>query len=219
MDQVEKDSTLFPQFGDGLVTAMRNETAAFTDYVVRSGDGLMSTLFTAGFTFPEGPLFSLYGITQPPGFVAGTQIALDPTQRAGVLTQGAFLATHAHRDQTSPVHRGLTVRENILCQPIPAPPPEVNAAAPPPLASGATTRERFAAHESDPNCAKCHKMMDPIGLGFEQYDAVGAFRTSEGSIAVDPSGEIIEAAADVAGTFSGVIELGRKLAASKQVSD
>jgi len=218
MSDVVKDPALFPSFDANMADAMVAETAAFSDYVVRRGDGLLGTLLTASFSFPQGPLFALYQIPQPAGFQAGDRVALDPTQRAGILTQPAFLASHAHRDQTSPVHRGLVVRENMLCQPIPAPPPDVNAAPLPP-AAGQTTRDRFAAHESDPACGKCHQMMDPIGLGFENYDAIGAFRMTEAGLPIDASGEIMNAAADVAGRFDGVIQLGRRLAASSQVGN
>jgi hypothetical protein len=216
MDDVSKDATLFPRWNAELAAAMRAETAAFTDHVVRRGDGLIATLFTAPFSFPQGPLFALYGVTQPSGFMAGTQVDLDPAQRGGVLTQGAFLATHAHRDQTSPVHRGIVVRENMLCQTIPAPPPEVNAGPLPP-AAGTSARDRFAAHEADPTCGTCHKAMDPIGLAFENYDAVGAYRTEEGGVTIDATGEIVGARDEAAGRFVGAIELGQKLAASQQV--
>ena len=218
MSSVDKDTTLFPQFNAALVTAMQGETAAFADYVVRSGDGLLATIFTAPFSFPQGPLFALYGMTQPAGFKAGDRVTLPTGQRAGILTQSAFLATQAHADQTSPVHRGLAVRQNILCQTIPPPPPTVKAV-PPAVTSDTTQRQRFAVHESNPNCNGCHQMMDPIGLGFENYDAIGAYRTTENGAPIDASGEIVNAAADTAGTFDGVVDLGQKLAASRQVSD
>ena len=107
-----------------------------------------------------------------------------------MLTQGSLLASHAHRNQTSPVHRGIVVRENMLCQPLDPPPLDVNVTPPPPTPA-TTTRERFANHEADPMCAGCHVMIDPIGLAFEHYDAIGAWRTTDGPSAVDASGEII----------------------------
>jgi len=217
LEGLDKDTRLFPSFNAALATAMRAETAAFTDYVVRKGDGLMSTLLTASFSFPQGPLFQLYGVTQPGGFTAGTQVTLDPTQRGGILTQAAFLTAHAHRDQTSPVHRGIFVRENILCQPLQPPPPDVNTTPPPPSAA-ATTRERFAMHEADARCAGCHTYIDPIGLAFENYDAIGAYRTTEGGVTIDASGEVVGGAGSLAGKFVGAVELGKKLAASPDVA-
>ena len=218
MDDVIKDPALFPEWNDSLSSAMRAETTNFADYVVRSGDGRLSTLFTADFSFLDASLFPLYGMTAPAGFTAGSRVALDPTERSGILTQAAFLSTHAHRDQTSPVHRGLIVRENVLCQLVNPPPPNVNANPLPP-SSAATTRQRFEAHESDPQCAGCHTLMDPIGLTFENYDAIGRFRADEGGIPIDASGEIKGASTDLAGRFVGVRELGSKLAQSRQVSD
>jgi len=218
MSEVIKDTKLFPQFNGALVDAMQAETASFTDHVVRTGDGLLSTLLTAPYSYLDGPLFDVYGVTQPSAFKAGDQVALNPKERGGLLTQAAFLTTKSHRDQTSPVHRGILIRENLLCQPIAAPPPNVNAT-PPPVVASTTTRQRFAAHESDAVCGACHKMMDPIGLGLENYDPIGAFRTQDGMSAVDPSGEIVEANADVSGKFVGAIELAGKLAKSRQVSD
>jgi hypothetical protein len=92
-------------------------------------------------------------------------------------------------------------------------------AAPLPPAAGMTTRDRFAAHESDPMCGTCHLMMDPIGLGFENYDAIGAWRTTENGLPIDATGEIVKATGDASGKFDGVIDLGHKLAASQQVAD
>jgi hypothetical protein len=196
---------------------MQRDTATFADFVVRRGDGLMRTLFTANFTFPEGPLFGLYGLTQPQGFAPGAQVTLTP-ERAGILTQGAFLATHAHRDQTSPVHRGIMVRENILCEPLEPPPLDVNTTPPAPTPA-TTTRERFAQHEANPTCGGCHVLIDPIGLAFEHFDAIGAYRTMENGFPIDASGEIIEGPADLAGPFNGALELGQRLSQSRAAAD
>ena len=218
MDGVDKDTARFPAWSDELSLAMRNETAEFADHVVRRGDGLMSTLFTGGFSFLRGPLFPLYGVSEPPGFTPGTAVELDPTERVGLLTQAAFLTRHAHRDQTSPVHRGILVRENLLCQPLASPPATVNTM-PPPVSEATTTRERFLAHEADPSCAQCHVLIDPIGLGFENYDPIGAFRSLDANRPVDASGEISQAGADLDGTFVGAVELSQKLAQSSRVRD
>jgi hypothetical protein len=87
---------------------------------------------------------------------------------------------------------------------------------PPELDPNLTTRERFSQHSADPECAGCHKLMDPIGLGFEHFDPVGRFRADENGIAVDDAGELF--GTDVDGKFSGPVELGNKLAASEQVA-
>jgi hypothetical protein len=214
---VTKAQEQFPGFGPELTQAMIDETARFTDYVVRSSDGLLSSLFTASYSLIDGPLFELYGVEPPPNHAAGDVVEFDPAQRSGVLTQAAFLATHAHHDQTSPVHRGLFVRENILCQTIPPPPPDVIPTPPPPTPN-TTVRERISLHQSEPSCFGCHQMMDNIGLGFESYDASGVYRSEEANRPVDDTGELIgtgDPALD--GPFDGAIELSRKLAESTVV--
>jgi len=218
MQGVTKDDAMFPQFDDALRTAMLEETVAFTDYVFRRGDGTLRELLTADYSIIDGPLFELYGVDEPPDHVAGEPIALDATQRAGVLTQAAFLAKHAHPDQTSPVHRGLVIRENLMCHTIPSPPPDVDNVAPA-VNDATTTRERFAQHEADPVCASCHHLIDPIGLGFEHYDPLGAWRTADAGFPVDASGEILRAGADVDGTFDGAVELAQRLAESERVAN
>lgn len=213
-----KDPTLFPGFDAQVAEAMLAETAAFTDYVVRSGDGRMSTLFQADFGFPEGALFGIYGVTEPSGFAPGMPVPLPLEQRRGLLTQAAFLTRHAHPNQTSPVHRGLLVRENLLCQPVNPPPPEVDNVPPEP-SEATTTRERFANHSLDPSCAVCHQLMDPIGLAFEHYDAIGAYRAQDGLGDVDASGEVVGAQGALSGPFYGAIELSDKLANSDEVAE
>jgi hypothetical protein len=214
----DKDPTAFPAYSEALVDAMLQETSMFSDFVVRKGDGLLKTLLTSNLAFPQAGLFKVYGVAQPAGFSVGSSVMLNAAQRAGILTQAAFLARNAHRDQSSPVHRGIVVRENLLCQTIPSPPANVNNAPPPPSAA-TSTRERFAQHSSDPACAGCHVLMDPIGVGFEHYDAIGAYRTTDGLGAVDATGAINGTAANLDGAFDGAVELANKLAGATQVED
>jgi hypothetical protein len=210
-----KDTTLFPQFTPALRDAMQAETLAFVDSVVRNGDGRLETLLTAPYSILDGPLFALYGVTRPAGSTGPVRVDLDPMQRAGLLTQASFLATHAHENQSSPVARGVAVLRNVLCVALPDPPPNVDNAPPDPK-PGATTRERFAAHETIASCAACHKSIDGIGMGFESYDAVGAFRTMDGGRAVDATGNVL-AAPEINGPFDGAVALAQKLAGSQQV--
>jgi hypothetical protein len=214
----DKDPVAFPGYSEALVEQMLQETSLFSDFVVRKGDGLLKTLLTSNLAFPQGELFKVYGVTQPAGFSAGTAVMLNANERAGVLTQAAFLARNAHRDQSSPVHRGIVVRENLLCQIIPSPPANVNNAPPPPSAA-TSTRERFAQHSADPACAGCHVLMDPIGVGFEHYDAIGRYRTMDGLGPVDATGAVNGTGASLDGSFDGALELARKLAESSQVED
>jgi hypothetical protein len=210
-----KDAALFPQFTPAMGAAMREETVAFADFVVRRGDGRLATLLSAPFTLASPDLLALYGATAPAA-VDGT-VALDPQQRAGLLTQGAFLAAHSHANQTSPVHRGLAVRKNLLCTDLPDPPMNVDNTPPEPDPS-ATTRQRFEQHRADPSCIGCHTLLDPIGVGFEGYDAIGRYRTTENGLPLDTAGELVAAGA-ASGAFNGAVELAKRLSMSAEVRE
>ena len=212
---MQKDEAQYPEWNAELKGAMLRETVDFADYVLRRGDGKLETLLTAPFSIASGPVLGIYGASAAAS--PGEPVPLNPDQRSGLLTQAAFLAAHAHANQTSPVQRGVAIRQNLLCTPLPDPPANVNNNPPEP-APGATTRERFAEHTADPSCARCHELIDPIGFGFEQYDAIGRFRSQEGGKSIDASGELVQAG-DVSGTFRGPVELSRKLAQSQVVRD
>lgn len=218
LESKSKDPELYPDFGPDMVSAMLEETSRFSDHVIRSGDGLLSTLLTADFSFPSGPLFALYGVAEPPGFTEGQQVSLAGAHRSGILTQPAFLATHAHQDQTSPVHRGIVLRENILCQTIAPPPPGVNNAVPTRTES-TTTRERIEQHRANAECASCHDKIDPLGMAFEHYDAIGAYRTTDGLGEVDASGSFTATRADLRGEFQDAVGMTQMLAQASQVEE
>jgi hypothetical protein len=210
-----KDTALFPQFTPAIKAAMRDETVAFADFVVRRGDGRLATLLSAPFTVASPDLLALYGASAAPA-VDGT-VSLAPTERAGLLTQGAFLAAHSHANQTSPVHRGLAVRKNLLCTDLPDPPMNVDNTPPEPDPN-ATTRQRFEQHRADPSCVGCHTLLDPIGVGFEAYDAIGRYRTTENGLQLDTAGELVSAGA-ASGAFRGAVELAKRLSTSAEVRD
>jgi hypothetical protein len=210
---VEKDPDAFPQFDAALRAAMLRETETFVDHVIRRGDGKLRTLLSAPISFAEGPLLALYGAAPPAK--AGEPALLDPTQRAGLLTQAAFLSANAHGDQSSPIRRGLAIRQNLLCQPLPDPPANVNNTPPSPAAD-ATTRERFLEHTLDPSCASCHELIDPVGFGFENYDAIGRFRATENGLPIDAHGEVARFDGATR-AFTGAVELANALAESAAV--
>src|SRR5581483_8748966 len=114
--------------------------------------------------FDDNRRQALYAQTQ--SFFASAVKLEDLFADGGVLAQGSFLASYAHSDQTSPVLRGLAVRQRLLCQELGAPPPNVGNV--PAIDPNATTRQRFSQHSSDPACHACHQYLDPIGFGFEQ---------------------------------------------------
>jgi hypothetical protein len=217
-----KSATGFPAFNDQVAAGMALETPAFIQYVLWTGDHKLSTLLTSPVAFVTSALAPIYGVTAPSGATSTPKMVTPPSSqgRSGILTQASFLAVQAHPDQTSPVLRGKFVRAKMLCDPPPPPPDNVNISIPD-VTSAKTARERFAAHESaGDSCVGCHVAMDPIGLAFEQFDAIGQYRTTENGVTIDVSGEIAYVDEPVLmGAFKGVRELGTKLAQADQVSD
>jgi hypothetical protein len=206
---VAKSDAMFPAFDEALRAAMREETADFVEAVVFGG-GRFLDLLTARWTVADAPLRALYGLPAGEG-----RVDL-PAERAGVLGHASILAVQAHSDQTSPIRRGLFVRQRLLCESF-APPPAA-AGGVPDVDPSATTRERFAQHAADPACATCHRFIDPLGFGFEAFDAVGAHRTTEHGLPIDASGELRDVEGQGSGTttpFASLPELGDALAASE----
>jgi hypothetical protein len=211
-----KSSEMFPAWTDSLKAAAQEETETLIDHVVWEGDARLHTLLTAPFSFLNEELAAVYGVEGVSGD-ALQMTTVDPEQRAGILSHISILATTAHSEQTSPVHRGKLIRERFLCHELPSPPPEVDVT-PPKANPSLTTAERYAQHSKDPYCAGCHVLMDPIGLGFESYDAIGAFRSEENGKPVTAAGEV-HASADADGPFRGLIELTSRLSESREVHD
>src|SRR5258708_271495 len=192
---------------------MAAETDRFTDYVVRTGDGKLETLLTAPFSFiTDKSLATLYGVTMPAD--PSKPVNLNPAQRAGLLTQASVLAIQSHAEQSSPIRRGKMVREQLFCQTLSPPPPGVDLT-PPKLDPNLSTRDRFDMHRKQTACAACHGLIDPIGYGFENYDGIGAFFSTEAGKAVDATGTLT--GTDVDGDFNGVLELSQKLSRSEMV--
>jgi hypothetical protein len=141
------------------------------------------------------------------------RLTLPASERAGLLTQPALMALLAKPNQSDPIHRGVFVRTRVLCDVLEAPPADVDLT-PPDLAPGLTTRQRFDMHRTEPRCAACHTLIDPIGYGFEHYDAMGVYRTHEGELSIDARGEVFDGE-DANGTFDGAVELSERLAQSR----
>jgi hypothetical protein len=213
---VEKDTVRFRIWSPALRADLEEETRLFLKSVLWEGDGRLSTLFTARYSFTNARLADFYGL--PLGNPDRTELTRSSfpsgTPRAGILTHGSILATQAKANQTDPIHRGKFVREQLFCQ-IPEPPPPDLVVSPPRLDPRKTTRERFSEHRADPKCAGCHELLDPVGLIFEHYDAVGQYRATEANVPVDASGYLTDT--DVEGEVNGVLELGQKLAESTDV--
>ncbi|WP_437636942.1 DUF1592 domain-containing protein [Sorangium sp. So ce854] len=207
-----KDPALYPEYRDELLPLFQAETEAFLDHAIFEEDASVGALFTAPYSMMNRELAEFYGVEGPRG-EAFERVALDPSQRAGFVTHAGLLALYAKPDRSSPVHRGRFVRQSLLCQ-IPPPPPDV-VPEPPMVDPTKTTREQFSQHVSDAGCRSCHALLDPIGFGFEHYDALGRWRATENGLPVDASGELTQT--DIDGPFDGAVELAHRLAESEQV--
>jgi len=215
LESLAKDPTTYPQFSPALGAAMRQETLALIDDIAFTVDGDFRDILDAPYTFVNGPLAALYGLIADPNQLGENWQRFDlpaETKRGGILGQAAFLAAYAHVSSTSPTLRGKFVRELLMCQGMPAPPPDVVTELPTGEAYK-TMRERLAKHMTDPACSGCHNLMDPIGLGLENYDGVGVFRTIENGVVLDTS-----EALDQLGEFDGARQLGNLLRGSDQVT-
>jgi hypothetical protein len=127
------------------------------------------------------------------------------------------LAVQAHPDQTAPVLRGKFVRTKLLCHHVLPPPDDIDISAPE-ISEGATARERFSAHSSEDGCVGCHQLMDPLGFPFESYDAIGAFRTTDGGQELNLTGEFVNTRG-IEGPFQNAHEMIVTLSTAPEVQD
>ena len=215
---VSPDAKMFPAFTETLRTAMLKETELFVETIIRE-DRSINELVDADFTFLNKELAKLYGLEE----ALTKQIADNESQkkskshvenefvrvslsdkfRGGLLTQASILTVTSNPTRTSPVKRGRWILEQILGAPPPPPPANV-----PELSEGeqaqltGSLRQRMEQHRSNPACATCHATMDQLGFAFENYNAIGGFRTKDGDFPVEPSGTLPGGK-----SFQGPIEL------------
>ena len=186
---VAKDPGIYPAFSGETVEDAREQTlrTVVDHLLVRRGD--YRDLFTTPHTFISPSLAVLYGVPAPPGWTPYT--SPPGSQRVGLLTQISFLAANAHPGRSSATLRGKALREKLLCQQVPRPPPNVDfSIVENPDSTLRTARERLAAHRSNPLCAGCHKITDPIGLALEHFDGAGQYRETEKGAPIDASGTL-----------------------------
>jgi hypothetical protein len=169
-----RDRRRFSDYNTVLAGAMVEETRRLFNHLVWDDQNFME-FFTADYTFVNSDLARLYGLPEPgEGYVKVQYPA--QSGRAGVLGHGSFLVVTSNPSETSPTSRGLFVRNQFLGHEVPAPPPGVNTSlAELTVEAPQTNRQRLAVHLNSESCASCHRLIDPIGLGFEQYNPVGAF--------------------------------------------
>jgi uncharacterized protein DUF1592/uncharacterized protein DUF1588/uncharacterized protein DUF1595/uncharacterized protein DUF1585/uncharacterized protein DUF1587 len=181
-----KDPMLYAMWNQDLASAMEAEFRTFGSTTVL-GTGLFSELLTGTKSSVNQALATVYGVSGVTG-TTPRAVTLDATQRAGILTLAGFLTVTGASDGSSPVRRGHAIYTRLLCGVLPDPPANV----PPPMppTPGLTTRQRFEMHDMNPCTGACHAAMDPIGYGFEHYDGIGAYRTTDQSLPVDSRGTI-----------------------------
>jgi Protein of unknown function (DUF1592)/Protein of unknown function (DUF1588)/Protein of unknown function (DUF1587)/Protein of unknown function (DUF1595)/Protein of unknown function (DUF1585) len=210
-----KDPTSYPGYTPQMVDAMQQETLAFADWAMWQSDAKLATFLTAPVSFVNQALAPVYGLKNITGNTV-QQVQLDPTQRAGLITQAGVMAVLGKADRSSPVLRGKFIREKLFCQTV-SPPPQNIVITPPTIMPGVSTREMFTMHSTVQPCKGCHTLMDPIGFGFENYDGIGQWRTTDQGQTVDASGTL--SGTDTDGNFNGAVDLAHKLAQSPEVRD
>lgn len=215
LPRLVKDAATFPEYDDSMKLSWIAAMDAYVEHAVLEGEGTLSALLLEPKTFVDVKLAELYGLRRPAG--PGLELAELPSSYAGLLTQPALMAALANPDQSSPILRGIFVRERILCETLPPPPANIPIEPPDPD-PGLTTRERFAEHTENDFCKNCHVKIDPIGFGFEAFDALGRHRELENGKAIDSSGELAHTEEPaIEGPFDGAVELSQRLAESEQV--
>lgn len=202
----EVDATTFPTFAASLTNSMRLEARNFIQDFLNSTQPV-STMLTANFTYVDAPLAKYYGLAatgSKPGADGTWKADISSTQRAGLLTLGSILTTTSLPTRTSPVRRGDFIFSRLLCGTIPPPPDNVSTL---PLDATLSARAALEAHRSSPACSGCHSIMDPLGFGLENFDAVGNYRTMDGTNAIDATGALTDGTA-----FNGAKQMGAALA-------
>jgi hypothetical protein len=196
-----KDTAVFPQWTADLEASMRKGLREFARHVILQDDARFATLLAAPYTFADADLAAIYGLPAPEGF---SKLDTDPGERRGILAQAAFLAGHAHASEASWVQRGLFVRSKLLCTVLPGPPDNVD-----------MTDLNNPDRTDNPACSGCHLLMDPIGQGMDNFDAIGRHLAGDGPAPGKVEGHNL----DAAGEFAGLSELALRLADSRVAQD
>jgi hypothetical protein len=210
LDNITPDREKFGQFNDELRSDMRKETETFFATVMREDRSLLDFL-EGDYTFVNQRLAKHYGLADVEG-QEFRRVQLKGQQRVGLLTQASILTLTSNAGRTSPVKRGKWILDNFLGAPPPPPPPDV-----PELDAvrktmpDASLRKQLEVHRENAVCASCHKTMDALGFGLENYDAIGRWREQDGKLAIDASGVL-----PGGDKFNGSAELVKVLAKRRQ---
>jgi hypothetical protein len=234
LNKIEIDKKQFASWNNRLRDAMIQETELFCHHVLLHGT--VDELTTANYSFMNPRMADFYGVQfagKDPGdmYISSSRnrnsdnskrsgsferedewirVGL-PKNRQGILTQAAVLALTSNPTRTSPVKRGKWILENMLGDPPPSAPPNVPSLEQTKADDSASLRERLEIHRSNPSCAGCHKIMDPIGLGLENFDVIGRWREKDGDKSIDAQGELVDGS-----KFTSPAELVTLLGARKE---
>ncbi len=190
LDDLSKDPFVFVAMSEDLGPSAREETLRFLQWMTLQEGSDWRDVMTSRTTFVDRKMASLYAVPSPvhEGF-GQVELPADGGRR-GLLGHASLLAQFSHPTSSSATLRGKFVRSTLLCMPIPPPPAGVDTSIPEPSADLPTLRDRVAEHLTDPFCAGCHELMDPIGLGLENFDGLGVWRNKDGEATIDASGDL-----------------------------
>jgi hypothetical protein len=188
LESITRDRERFPDFEDYLRLSMRRETELFVEHIIRE-DRSIFDFIDARYSYLNERLARHYGIPNVIG-PEFRRVDLTGSPRGGVFTQGSVLTVSSYATRTSPVLRGKWILDNLLNAPPPVPPPDVPNLDEAAIGTAASMRQQLEAHRKDPTCAACHRKMDPLGFGLENFDAVGAWRTMDGKFPIDATGAL-----------------------------
>jgi hypothetical protein len=200
LESVTRDRERFPDFDDDLRLSMRRETELFIENLIAEDRSILDFI-SGNYSYLNERLARHYGIdgVSGPEF---RRVDLTGTTRGGVLTQGSVLTVSSYATRTSPVLRGKWILENLLNAPPPSPPADVPNLDETTIGTAASMRDQLTQHRRDPTCAVCHKKMDPLGFGLENFDAIGKWRTRDGNFPIDAKGTLPDG-----NEFDGPVEL------------
>ena len=200
LESVTRDRDRFPEFEDYLRLSMRRETELFVEHIIRNDRSILD--FVDGrYSFLNERLARHYGIANVTG-PEFRRVDLTNSPRGGVVTHGSVLTVSSYATRTSPVLRGKWILDNLLDAPPPDPPADVPNLDETVIGTSKSMREQLEEHRKNPTCASCHRRMDPLGFGLENFDAIGAWRTMDGKLPIDASGTLPDGR-----VFSGPEEL------------
>jgi hypothetical protein len=190
LDTLTKDPLVYAYASSALGPSAREQTLLDAESIVFDKDADFRTLLTSTETHLDRTLAAVYDVPAPVREGFGVTTLPADGGRRGFLGQVSFLALQSHATSTSVTRRGLFIREVLLCQELPSPPAGLNTSIPETTEETPTMRDRVEQHLEDPTCASCHLLMDPIGLGLENFDGVGRWRTEENGATIDASGDL-----------------------------